>query len=95
MIKSKRIDFSRCSDEDVAELMYACYEDCLWLCSVQGYHLSLRGCYYSCPGDTSKAIYNGFGVCDAHLFSKITKPEIAEQCYDEIARRPLRSAKCD
>jgi len=83
------IVFSKCSDNDVAELLFACYEPCGWLCDIG------RDCIY-CPGELAKinvvkefkGLRSPNGVCVAHEYRKaMSKPEIARQCHEEIMRR--------
>lgn len=70
-----KIDFSKCSNEDVAELLFACYEQCGWLC--HEYHFS---CIRCCAGVKNY-------LCSFHGMGEITKLEIARQCHEEILRR--------
>jgi len=74
-----KINFSKCSNDDVAELLFACYEECYWLCETQ--HEGSFPCL-ECPGSRLKT-----DVCCDHSDGYITKPEIARQCHEEILRR--------
>lgn len=74
------LDFSRCSDEQVAELAIAATEKCGWLCEILNYEKSKC---VKCPACSLKS-----SACTHFNWERITRPEIFEQCLAEIDRRP-------
>lgn len=91
-MKTPEIDFSLCSNEDVAELLFATFEGCGYLCDI--YDFYYKGTCGKCPANKSRSTYVGYSVfrnnnsvCVAHDDVEISKPEIAIQCWVEIDRR--------
>ncbi len=80
------IDFTRCTDDDVAELLMATWERCFWLCGAQGYNYDIENCKNihksRCPGHTRKTY-----ACMWHGMGQIMKRQIRCQCMAEIERR--------
>ena len=90
------IDFSKCSNEDVAELLFATFEPCGWLCSREE-HREHGVCYREPYTSTCPASIigreDGYVLCEIHYDDRITNPEIARQCWDELDRRACETPR--
>lgn len=92
-MKIPTIDFSKCSNNDVAELLFATYERCRWLCERRDKPCDEK--CETCPGSISTIdnfngrsyFRNHNSICLAHEYGHITKLKIRRQCWAELDKR--------